>query len=150
MASKPLRFLSMQACPDKNDSAALYTEDQFHQLLRIEVKRAQRSGRPFLLLLLNCSSSLERRDRKLEALKRIRRALYCCSRETDMKGWFKEDAIIGVIFTEISRIDDTVRDQILGKAKLTLNQLLGPEEAEKVKMSLLAVPEDRMSCQTEE
>ena len=99
-------------------------------------------------MLLNCSNLLDRGVRKLEALKKIRKALCFCLRDTDIKGWFREDAIIGVILTEIARIDDDVRKQILDKTQCALCRFLGSEEAKKVKISVLVLPEDLMKSET--
>jgi len=143
MASKPHRPSLMQAFNEADSYGSLLcSEPHFYQRLQLEEKRTGRSGKSFLLLLLNCSSFLDRSRGKSESLKKIRRALYSCLRETDVRGWFKEDVIIGVILTEIAQIDDIVRKQIANKVRNTLSQFLGQEEAKEISMSLHVFPED--------
>ncbi len=62
----------------------------------------------------------------------------------------REVAIIGVVLTEIARIDDDVRRPILDWTQGILRRFLGSEEAKKVKILVLVLLEDLMNSETGE
>ena len=82
----------------RDSMATLYEEGFFNDLLRVEKRKTERSRRPFLLMLID----LEHPDlhEKEEVARQIAIALFSTSRETDVKGWHKRAAVIGIIFTE--------------------------------------------------
>jgi lipopolysaccharide/colanic/teichoic acid biosynthesis glycosyltransferase len=117
-----------------------YPEAAFDRMLYLERKRTERSRRPFLLMLLNVerlSSSPE--DSSLA--KAIRTALPSSIRETDIRGWFEQGKVIGIIFTEMNSIDDIVKDKIFLKIQDCLCGAIGGEEVEKIKVSYHVFPE---------
>ena len=68
-------------------------------VLAREKKRADRSNRPLVLLLVTMSDEATidgsvAWDKAIEALVAVKR-------ETDVLGWFEQDAVLGVIFSEI-------------------------------------------------
>src|SRR5229473_1506771 len=75
-------------------------EDVFRKIFCWERKRAERSGRCFLLMLVHVESILQANQSE-RALSGIVSALSSSTRETDLAGWYREGAILGVIFTEI-------------------------------------------------
>src|SRR5882724_8367440 len=74
-------------------------EDVFRRIFCWERKRAERSGRCFLLMLVRVESIL-RANQSERALSEIISALSSSTRETDLAGWYREGAILGVIFAE--------------------------------------------------
>src|SRR4051794_40749181 len=80
-----------------------YSEAAFRYLLTVERERCRRSGRPFLLVVVDAETSsgvevfLNRRlARKLfENLSR-------CLRETDVIGWYLDQRIAGAVLTEVA------------------------------------------------
>src|SRR6266446_3161711 len=75
-------------------------EGVFRRIFCWERKRAERSGRCFLLMLVHVESILQANQSE-RALSEIVSALSSSTRETDLAGWYRESAILGVIFTEI-------------------------------------------------
>jgi lipopolysaccharide/colanic/teichoic acid biosynthesis glycosyltransferase len=71
-----------------------------HMIMR-ERRRTERSQQPFLLLLLDLGSQIPSPS-NAEVLARFSSALSISIRETDVIGWYKDNAVIGVIFTEIN------------------------------------------------
>ena len=74
---------------------AIYNEETFQFFLELDKKRAVRSGRSFLLLLVEgkeTESLSEGSDRLFEAL---RRSL----RETDYVGWYRANRVVGAVLT---------------------------------------------------
>ena len=119
-----------------------YPEAAFDRMLYLERKRTERSRRPFLLMLLNVeglSSSPE--DSNL--VKEIRTALSSSIRETDIRGWFEQGKVIGIIFTEMNSIDEIVKDKIFLKIQDCLCAAIGGEAVEKIKVSYHVFPEGK-------
>ena len=114
----------------------LYIEDYFNQRLCFERKRTERSKNPFLMMLLNIE---EFEINKNIIIRDITSALLSSTRETDIKGWYRHDFIIGVIFTEISNLDmDSIEQKILSKLYDTVGS---SEDVNKIKISIHLFPE---------
>src|SRR5260370_33398097 len=64
-------------------------EDLFRRFLCCERKRAERSRKSFLLMLVDAGRVLQA-NRNQRALTRILSALSCSTRETDIAGWYRE------------------------------------------------------------
>jgi lipopolysaccharide/colanic/teichoic acid biosynthesis glycosyltransferase len=80
-------------------------ENVFLAMLGLERKRAERSNKKFLLLLLDAddATSIESRTSILTG---IINATDAVRRDTDPAGWYKKNSIIGIIFTELGALDD--------------------------------------------
>ena len=70
-------------------------------MISLERKRTERSRKPFLLMLLNANGGLAK-DQKVELLAQTLSLLSACTRETDAAGWYKNDSVVGAMFTEIA------------------------------------------------
>ena len=114
----------------------LYIEHYFNQRLCFERKRTERSRNPFLMMLLDIE---EFEINKSKIIRDVTSALLSSTRETDIKGWYRHDSIIGVIFTEISNLDmDSIEQKILSKLYETVES---SEEVNKIKISIHLFPE---------
>jgi len=117
-------------------------ENLFRKFLCWERKRAERSRKSFLLMLVDAGGLLQA-NRKPRALRGILSALSCCTRETDMAGWYREGAVLGVIFTEVHRAErDALQNLVLAKLKEALHVGLGAEWADQIRISFHFFPED--------
>jgi len=116
-------------------------EDVFRRIFCWERKRAERSGRCFLLMLVHVESIL-RANQSERALSEIVSALSSSTREADLAGWYRAGAILGVIFTEF-REGDRKAMESLTSAKVTasLRSRLTPEQLEKMHISFHFFPE---------
>src|SRR5215471_17895212 len=76
-------------------------EESFHSMLMLERRRAERSRKPFVLMLLDASASVESKTAG-RLLSRVCSVLLKSTRETDLIGWYQQGAVLGVIFTEVS------------------------------------------------
>src|ERR1700684_4426772 len=93
MSSRPLVYNS-------NGLHRFLEQELFATMIRLERKRTERSQRRFILMLLE-SGGLLKAQGKDDAFQKILHALSVSTRETDIKGWYKDKSILGVIFTEI-------------------------------------------------
>jgi exopolysaccharide biosynthesis polyprenyl glycosylphosphotransferase len=117
-------------------------QDVFLRMLRLERRRADRSGRRFVLMLLDPGKLLQLGG-KANITIELSQTVAHTVRDTDLKGWYQEGAIIGVIFTELGTAEDKVVVQALS-SKLTA-ALLGRfsiEHLNEIRLSFHVFPED--------
>jgi exopolysaccharide biosynthesis polyprenyl glycosylphosphotransferase len=64
------------------------------------------------------------------------------SRETDIKGWYRDGAVLGVIYTEIEPVSKLPVVHLLGaRTAEVLSRLLGAEAASQIEISLFVYPD---------
>jgi lipopolysaccharide/colanic/teichoic acid biosynthesis glycosyltransferase len=89
------------------------------------------------------SDSLLKGGTTNEAVSRAIHALVTATRETDIKGWYKAESVIGVIFTELGAAEGhSVANALMSKVTQALSSSLGIEEINKVTMSFYVYPEE--------
>jgi len=76
-------------------------EETFQNMLTLERRRAERSRKPFVLMLLDASLSPDAGTADL-LMSRVTSVLLKSTRETDLVGWYKKGVILGILFTEVS------------------------------------------------
>ena len=114
----------------------------FHHLLRIERHRTERSKKPFLLLLLDISAlTAERLPEGF--LDKLHSALKFALRETDIRGWYDPDRVIGVILTEMVSVDRPSVEGVFRKIHLGLGEKLNKELLDKIAVSFHVFPEQQ-------
>jgi lipopolysaccharide/colanic/teichoic acid biosynthesis glycosyltransferase len=126
----------------KEDDYTFYGKAPFHHLLRIERHRTERSGKPFLLMLLDISALTAER-RPGEILDKLHPALRSCLRETDVCGWYNHDRIIGVIFTEMISVDRPSIEEVFRKIHGRIGEKLTKELLDKIAISFHVFPEQQ-------
>jgi exopolysaccharide biosynthesis polyprenyl glycosylphosphotransferase len=128
--------LSSAQLPLFEGVGCLYPFDFFRELLNTERKRTERSGRPFLLMLINIDGVFNGKE-KDTAIEKIAGVLFSITRDTDLKGWYKQGSILGIIFTESKGIDT---DNLQRKLEDNLLTVLDAEKTRKIKLSLHFFP----------
>jgi lipopolysaccharide/colanic/teichoic acid biosynthesis glycosyltransferase len=124
----------------RNFNSTLFGEESFAELLRFERKRTDRSQRPFLLLLLEFSPLLRDGRRQRQTLvKNVIQSLKLGTRQTDMMGWYKNNMVIGVIFTEL-RSENPAIGKILERVNAALRVRLMPEQIAAITVSVHLYP----------
>jgi lipopolysaccharide/colanic/teichoic acid biosynthesis glycosyltransferase len=112
----------------------------FLRMLSLERKRAERSSRGFVLMLLETNNLLKDHDK--QALDRVLTDLAMSIRETDIKGWYKADAVVGVIFTDIAAADGiAIANALLEKVTIVLGKSLRIEQIKEIRLSFHVFPE---------
>jgi hypothetical protein len=109
-------------------------------MLTLERRRAERSRKPFVLMLLD--ANLENGAAE-EILTHAVNIMVTSKRETDLAGWYKQSAILGIIFTEVSLDGDLPIAEILRtKIETSFIKHLGPDRAGKIAISVHLFPEN--------
>jgi len=121
----------------------LMNESYFREMLYLEKKRTERSGKPFLLMLLHVGKIAERASR-VDILTRVVSSVSTATRQTDIKGWYEYNLYLGMMFTEFGDADiNEAKGIILEKVKDNLNQCLTPRQANSIEISFQSIPEKR-------
>jgi len=129
-------------CLDATSEADVHDEPTFLKMLYLERKRAERSSRRFVLMLLE-SSSLLRADNNASLLQKIVQTFAKSTRETDIKGWYQQGSVIGVIFTEIGSTEGSaITKALLTRVTQVLYGTLRIEQINEIKLSFHVFPED--------
>jgi hypothetical protein len=135
-----------RACPEgaatEDPTGRSYNEDMFRYFLTLERKRFNRSGRPFLLLLVELRKRSDAVAHfKPEVAEQLFGALGETLRETDFVGWYREGRIAGALLTQpmeggALNVSETVRDRV-GDA---LCEQLPPQVASRIRLRVYQLP----------
>lgn len=119
-------------------------ETDFARMLCLERKRAERSGRRFVLMLLDWQS-LVRLQPDPQICEKLLGILLHTTRETDVKGWHKEGASFGIIFTEVGLAEATAIVSLLrDRVRTAFEAALNPQEADKIHISFRVFPDEHI------
>src|SRR5579872_2972455 len=117
-------------------------EDIFLGMLCLERKRAERSGDKFTLILLDARQALNTASAH-DVLRRVTKAADKARRDTDIAGWYKDHAVLGIIFTELRDTEESGTNETLrNKIQRSLAAELTAEELELVHVSLHTFADD--------
>ena len=70
----------------------------------------------------------------------IRHALARSTRDTDIKGWYRDGTVIGVIFTELPLVGTSIPKILSDKVQSALQKSLGAERVGNVALSVHVFP----------
>jgi lipopolysaccharide/colanic/teichoic acid biosynthesis glycosyltransferase len=116
-------------------------EDTFLAILGLERRRAERSRKPFVLMLLDMGGLL-RRENSRQALNQTTSAVAAATRETDFVGWYKQDSVLGIVFVEVNDWEDTpIAQLLLDKVVRALHAHMDPQAVSKIVISAHLFPE---------
>lgn len=122
---------------------SFYDERIFQEVLRIERKRSERSGRPFLLMLIDIRNIVHSRNGKA-IFREIISQLNVHTRETDIKGWYAHKSVIGIIFTEVGEHDrDFIIDRTTQRVRNCLFFIMESRYFHDMEFSLQWFPDDK-------
>ena len=120
----------------------LFAQGPFLKLLQLEQLRAERSGRHFVLMLIESKNLLAAGDNS-DVIRELLQALRSATRATDVTGWYDDGVTIGTIFTEIGDIDGkSVTKALLSKVTSVLAHSLSIEQINRIHISFHVFPED--------
>ncbi len=118
----------------------LLAEELFHSTLTLERRRAERSRRPFVLMLLDAH-----RENGLAKglLQQARSVIAASTRETDLVGWYATGASLGIIFTELGSVEGSeITNSLRIKLTTALQERMGIKMAAKIAISVHLFPEE--------
>jgi len=113
-------------------------EEAFQEVIRREAIRRTRSGTFPLLLLFDVAAW-----GSTEMTRKIASVLSSSTREIDVKGWYADGAIMGILFTELGRMQnavDAAREAILARLRRNLSDILTNEDMRRMKVTSHLLP----------
>lgn len=117
-------------------------EESFQHMLSLERKRTERSRKAFLLMLLDTGSGLAGAN-NAKRLENIVSTLLVNTRETDVTGWYKDRAILGVMFTDLELEEKNfILKTMLERVSVALSENLSFEQFNQVSISFHLFPEE--------
>jgi exopolysaccharide biosynthesis polyprenyl glycosylphosphotransferase len=130
------RFSNLPACRE-----GVLTEETFHAMLSRERRRAERSRKPIVLILID-SHAVCKGGSGAAFLERLTSVVSDATRETDIIGWYEEGLILGVIFTELnlegkSRVTEALHIKVVANLRDNLDHKL----ASQLTVSVHLIPE---------
>ncbi|MGB7569681.1 MAG: sugar transferase [Chitinivibrionales bacterium] len=133
-----IRFRKMDFDKIKaEDRYGFYMERYFNSLLVVERKRSERSRKHFLLMLVDISKVTT--NRHASFLRKLSNVLEISTRDIDIKGWYKNKKILGIIFTESQKGCWKI---LLTKIRNNISDMLAPEIANAVEISWIDFPQE--------
>jgi len=115
-------------------------QSTLHLMLALERRRAERSGQSFVLMLLDASVLVA--DGKHDILCQLTSVVSGATRGSDLIGWYQEDEILAVIFTELGECSSSATTEILhSRIRAALREGLDPAVVSKLAITLHVFPE---------
>src|ERR1700756_2772685 len=116
-------------------------ETTFHALLTHERRRAERSRKPFVLMLLEMHA-LHAKSVGASFSERVKSAIAGATRETDLTGWYEEGRILAVIFAELNVEGNIpVAELLRSKIETALRDSVGTKAAARIVITTHIFPE---------
>jgi lipopolysaccharide/colanic/teichoic acid biosynthesis glycosyltransferase len=117
------------------------SEKQFGELLCLERRRAERSKKPFLLMLLDLQKIMVNGSTGRVA-EGVWASVCSASRESDIRGWYLQGAILGIIFVEVRQEGPiSVSDVIYAKVIAALSKRLEADEINQIEIRMYLQPD---------
>src|SRR5579862_4587062 len=129
------------AQPQKSRECGVLDEASFRRMIALERKRTERSRKPVLLMLLDSGNCLPF-DKTCRVLSNILSALSLSTRDTDVTGWYKDQSVVGVMFTDIG-IDDhgEILATMMHRVSQTMRNNLSLEKFSQIGISMHVFPQ---------
>jgi len=123
-----------------------FDEPVFKEMLIREMKRSQRSMKPLILMCFDISGMMIPNCTHEHRI--LLKAFATCVRETDVRGWYRQESIMGILFTEIESALPSVRDSLFRRVMAHLVSQAGPSVLFKVKVTFHIYPEGKVHNDT--
>jgi hypothetical protein len=128
-------FISINGQPSQ-----AYNESAFRYFLEIERRRAERSVRPLLLLLVKLKSSgANNAATSPGTFTKIFSVLSASVREVDFIGWYREGVVAAAVLAPSGPVSETVRHHLSARVLRALRERLSPDEAAHVAVRVIAL-----------
>lgn len=116
-------------------------EQTLHAMLTLERRRAERSRKPFVLMLLD-THAVPKHGHGATFIDDMTSVVCDATRETDLIGWYEEGKVLAVIFTEITLEGESPITEILhSKVVSVLREKLDHRLAPKLVVTVHLFPE---------
>lgn len=140
--NRALRMEDLASSSALHGGRDVLNEEMFKRKIAIERKRTERCKDPFLLMLLETDVRMGE-SRNGKSLDNVIGALLPATRETDVIGWYRDQFVVGVMFTGLDSSDkSTVLSTILNRVSTALRKELTFEQFSRITISFHFFPDD--------
>ena len=123
-------------------SKRVLKEELLHDMLALERRRAERSRKPFVLMLLD-ASAVRSNGHRPALVEQLTSILCEVTRETDLVGWYQTGVVLAVIFTEIRMVgENPVTEIVRSKVVRALQENLDAKLASSLRITMHQFPEN--------
>jgi len=126
--------------PERKLQFAVMHETAFVQMLRFERRRAERSGKQFMLVLISSKDFPTESGHLL--IDNLTAGISSCTRETDILGWYERDVTLGLLMTEIGKVDELTVSTIMQKVSLSIQRAVSPDRYKWLKLISRVFPQE--------
>jgi lipopolysaccharide/colanic/teichoic acid biosynthesis glycosyltransferase len=122
-------------------SSEIIAASLFRGMLYLERKRAERSRKGFLLMLID-AKSISEPDSRAQVLRKCFAALSDAIRVTDLCGWYEGETVLGVLLTDIGANRSSIMTSMRTKLLTVLQDNSDSKDVSKLRISFHLFPED--------
>jgi lipopolysaccharide/colanic/teichoic acid biosynthesis glycosyltransferase len=115
-------------------------EAAFVRTLRLERRRTERSGRPFMLVLISYEDFDTSPERML--LDYVVTAVSSAIRETDILGWYQHERTLGILMTELGQTNSRTVNTITKKISMAVQETVTPDKFDKLSFQFRLFPQE--------
>jgi lipopolysaccharide/colanic/teichoic acid biosynthesis glycosyltransferase len=138
-SNKPGNFNRHHSFIPFQQNTLFLNESQFKALFVRERKRAERTKSPMLLAIVDVSVLKVRGMSNHLMHAKIKEGFISCSREIDLRGWYREEYEMGILFTDIKiEAVQSIMDKLLDR----IASMFGPNLSSAVTVRHLVYPLD--------
>lgn len=120
----------------------LLNEDSFVSMLYLERRRAERTQKRFVLVLVDISRVIGD-SQKIRTIQKLAAGISDATRETDIIGWYVENSLIGIIGTELGDASPAlIRERFLEKLRAVFERTLGKDKSAGSTVSFHFFPQE--------
>ena len=136
----PRKGQAQSAAAGRDLAPQIVSQDEFLRVVRLERKRTERSGNPCMLMLVGGLRRLGSENPR-KVIRQVASVLSTSTRETDTFGWYEQDYVMGVLFTEIGSVDSDNSSLIVRKVTSALQQSLTLRDFDAIEITFKIFPE---------
>ena len=114
-----------------------YNQTAFRHFLAIERRRAERSGRPLLLVLVTLRGTRVRSHLTNATAAGIFRGLGETVREVDFAGWFREGLVAGAVLTQGGTTSQPAREQVAQRVMQSLRAHMSAAQLRHIRVRVV-------------
>lgn len=119
----------------------LLNEESFVSMLYLERRRAERTQKRFVLVLVDISRIIAD-GHKVRTIHKIVAGISDTTRETDIIGWYVENSLVGIIGTELGEASPKlIQERFLEKLRAVFDNTLGKDKSAGGTVSFHFFPE---------
>jgi len=117
-----------------------HNESSFRYFLAQDRRRAQRSNRSLLLVLVVLRQGIGRRATLTnEESSMLFMALGACLRDIDIVGWYRQDRIVAGILAQAIKVSSDVPRAIAQRISTALSRRLPAQDAERLRIRVVTL-----------